>query len=84
MVPVEVATNPKPYTSVDTTTFYGVRGDATVEFEVFARNTVLKPQALTVVRAILRVQTPGGQALGGPDGVKVIYLVIPPYSIVPA
>lgn len=84
VTPVAVTTNPKPYTSIDATTFYGVRGDQTIEFEVFARNTVLNPSKLTVVRALLRVQTPGGQALGGPDGIKVIYLVIPPYSAVPA
>jgi hypothetical protein len=83
VVPVPVATEPKPYTSIDTTTFYGVRGDATVEFEVFARNDVLNPKKLTVIRALLRVQTPGGQALGGADGVKIVYLVIPPYAAVP-
>jgi hypothetical protein len=84
VVPVPVATDPKPYSSIDATTFYGVRGDATVEFEVFARNEVLQPKKLTVVRALLRVQTPGGQALGGADGIKVIYLVIPPYAAVPS
>ncbi|MCA9643840.1 MAG: hypothetical protein KC492_24270, partial [Myxococcales bacterium] len=71
--------SPLPYSTIDATTFYGVRGDKTVEFEVTAENTVIKPKVLTVLRALLRVQTPGGQALGGTDGIKVIYLVIPRY-----
>jgi hypothetical protein len=81
--PVLVTTNPKPYASIDATTFYGVRGDATVEFEVFAHNTILNPPKLTVLKALLRVQTPGGQALGGADGIKVIYLVIPGKVVTP-
>jgi hypothetical protein len=81
--PVPVATNPKPYNNIDDTTFYGVRGEATVEFEVFAKNELLNPTKLTVVRALLKVQTPTGQALGGPDGVKIVYLVIPPYLAIP-
>ncbi len=76
--PVAITPNP-PYSSIDATTFYGVRGDATIQFEVFAQNTVLKTTTTTVVEVLLHVQTPGGQALGGKDGVKTIYLVIPPY-----
>lgn len=76
--PVAVSPNP-PYSSIDSTTFYGVRGDATIQFEVVAQNTVLKTDQTTVVEVLLHVQTPGGQALGGKDGVKTIYLVIPPY-----
>lgn len=76
--PVKISPNP-PYSSIDATTFYGVRGDATIQFEVFAQNTVLKTDQTTVVEVLLHVQTPGGQALGGKDGVKTIYLVIPPY-----
>ncbi len=81
--PVKVATNP-PYSNIDATTFYGVRGDATVQFEVFAQNKVLKTTQTTVVEVLLHVQTPAGQALGGKDGVKTIYLVIPPYIGGPA
>jgi hypothetical protein len=77
--PVASNANPKPYQSINDTTFFGVRGDQTVEFEVFAENQVLKPSSLVVIRAILRVQTPSGQALGGAEGVKVIYLVVPRY-----
>jgi hypothetical protein len=29
-------------------------------------------------QALVRVVTPGGQALGGKDGIKRVYLVIPP------
>lgn len=72
----------KPYLSVDASTFYGVRGDATVEFEVTAENTVVKPTRTVVVRVLLEVQTPSGLSLGGPEGVKVIYLVIPPGSTI--
>ncbi|MBI5536649.1 MAG: hypothetical protein HY898_28275 [Deltaproteobacteria bacterium] len=77
--PVESTAVPKPYTQLDATTFYGVRGDATVTFKVHAQNTLIKPSTLVVLRAMIRVQTPGGQQLGGPDGVKVVYLVIPRY-----
>ncbi len=71
--------NPKPYASLNASTFFGVRGDATVEFEVVAENNLIQTNQIVVVRALLRVQTPTGLALGGPAGVKVIYLVIPPY-----
>jgi hypothetical protein len=77
--PVEQTTVPKPYASINDTTFFGVRGDATVEFEVTAENLVLSPSRLTVVIALLKVQTPTGQALGGADGIKKVYLVIPRY-----
>ncbi|MEZ4229323.1 MAG: hypothetical protein R3B89_09170 [Polyangiaceae bacterium] len=79
VTPVASMDSPLPYSTIDATTFYGVRGDKTVEFEVTAENQAIKPEVLTVLRAILRVQTPGGQALGGPDGIKVIYLVVPRY-----
>ena len=76
---VESTANPLPYASRSESVFFGVRGDATVEFEVVADNQVLNPSNIVVVRAILRVQTPTGLALGGADGVKVIYLVVPPF-----
>lgn len=79
IAPVASTATPKPYVKIDATTFYGVRGDQTVTFEVTADNTVLRPNSVTVVQALLRVQTPAGQALGGPDGIKKIFLVIPPY-----
>lgn len=79
VTPVPVTTNPKPYKSIDSTTFYGVAGNAHVQFKVTAQNTVLKPKNMLVVQAILHVQTPSGQALGGPNGVKMVYFVIPPY-----
>jgi hypothetical protein len=79
VTPVPSTANPKPYQSIDKTTFYGVAGDAHVQFKVTAQNTVLKPTSLVVVQAILHVQTPSGQALGGADGVKMVYFVIPPY-----
>jgi hypothetical protein len=69
--------DPTPYMSVDATSFYGVRGEAEVTFKVRARNDVLNPAALTVLRAKINVQTPSGQALGGADGVKAVYFVIP-------
>jgi len=75
--PVEIRPNP-PYASIDATTFFGIRGDAVVEFEVIADNSVIDPRELVVVQALLRVQTPSGLALGGKDGVKRVYLVIPP------
>ncbi|MBI5537556.1 MAG: hypothetical protein HY898_32840 [Deltaproteobacteria bacterium] len=68
---------PLPYASLDGSTFYGVRGEANVTFRVHARNEVVDPTTLTVVRAKLQVQTPGGQVLGGAAGVKIIYLVLP-------
>lgn len=75
--PVEVNVTPMPYADVDETTFYGVRGEASVTFRVHARNTVLDPPVLTVLRAKIQVQTPKGQLLGGAEGVKVVYLVVP-------
>jgi hypothetical protein len=68
---------PLPYASLDATTFYGVRGEATVKFRVHARNTSVDVSTLTVLRAKLQVQTPAGQVLGGAAGVKVVYLVLP-------
>jgi hypothetical protein len=77
--PLESTQTPKPYADKDATTFYGVRGDASVSFRVHARNTLLKPAAMLVLRALIRVQTPKGQLLGGSDGIKVVYLVVPRY-----
>jgi len=74
---VASSATPVPYGDVDESTFYGVRGDATVQFRVHARNELVNPVSLTVVRAKLQVQTPSGQVLGGAAGVKVIYLVLP-------
>ncbi len=73
---------PRPYAGLDVHTFFGVRGDTTVEFEVVAENTTLRTTSIVVVRALLRVETPTGQALGGADGVKTIFLVIPPAEVV--
>jgi hypothetical protein len=75
--PVAVDVTPMPYAALDESTFYGVRGEASVQFRVHARNTVLDPAVLTVMRAKIQVQTPKGQRLGGADGVKVVYLVVP-------
>ena len=69
--------NPLPYGSLDEETFFGVRGDAEVTFRVHARNDSLKPSTLLVLRALIRVETPTGQILGGKDGVKPVYFVIP-------
>lgn len=80
VAPVKSTATPPPYVKIDATTFYGVSGDQTVTFRVTAENNVLKTDTVVVVEAILHVQTPGGQALGGSDGVKKIYLVIPPYK----
>lgn len=75
--PVPVDVTPMPYADLDETTFYGVRGEATVTFRVHAVNEVLDPPVLTVLRAKIQVQTPKGQRLGGADGEKVVYLVVP-------
>lgn len=75
---------PTPYISIDAETFYGIRGEAIVEFEVTALNSVINPMALKVFRVLLKVQTPSGQALGGVEGVKMIYLVVPPSLSGPA
>jgi hypothetical protein len=77
--PVKSTSNPLPYSSLDATTFYGVRGAAHVTFRVHANNDKLKPTKLTVVRAIIHVETPSGQLLGGKNGVRVVYFVIPQY-----
>lgn len=69
--------SPLPYASLDATTFFGVRGNAEVTFRVHAKNDSLKPSVLTVLRALIRVQTPAGQILGGKNGVKLVYFVIP-------
>lgn len=77
--PVEAPAPPIPYASLDDTTFFGVRGSAQVTFRVHAENTTLRPGALQVLRAVIRVVTPSGQLLGGAEGVKLVYLVIPEY-----
>lgn len=74
---VESQASPQPYASRDDKAFFGVRGDAEVTFRVHAKNDVLKLTKLTVLRALIRVQTPAGQILGGADGVKLVYFVIP-------
>jgi hypothetical protein len=74
---VPVPSAPPLYASLDQTTFYGVRGDAEVTFRVHARNNTYRPDSLLVVQARIQVQTPGGQALGGANGVKRVYFVIP-------
>jgi hypothetical protein len=79
---VKVATvasqaSPLPYGSLDEKTFFAVRGDAEVTFRVHAKNDSLKLSKLTVLRAVIQVETPAGQILGGKDGVKLVYFVIP-------
>lgn len=71
--------NPLPYGSLDEKTFFGVRGDAQVTFRVHARNDTLKPPSLVVLRALIRVETPSGQILGGAAGIKLVYFVIPEF-----
>jgi hypothetical protein len=80
---VPSAKSPLPYASLDETSFYGVRGAAEVTFRVHARNDTLKPPALVVLRALIRVQTPTGQLLGGKNGVRVVYFVVPQHIEVP-
>ncbi|AKT37394.1 hypothetical protein [Chondromyces crocatus] len=77
--PIPVSAPPLPYTSLDDTTFRGVRGNTQVSFRVHAANTTLRPGTLTVLRAVIRVVTPTGQLLGGKDGIKLVYFVIPQY-----
>lgn len=77
--PVASSSIPLPYKGIDATTFYGVKGEATVTFRVHAKNDVIKPASLIVVRAELRVQTPKGIVLGGAKGVKVVYFILPRY-----
>ena len=69
---------PLPYKNLDATTFYGVKGDAEVTFRVRAKNDVIKPSSLLVVRAELRVQTPKGIVLGGKDGAPHDYTLLAP------
>ena len=77
--PVESLAVPKPYASLDATTFSGVHGAADLTFRVHARNDVWAPNSLVVLRAKILVQTPSGQLLGGARGVKLVYFVIPEY-----
>jgi hypothetical protein len=79
VVPVESAAVPKPYGSLDATTFYGVRGAAELAFRVHAKNEVWAPDTLVVLRAKILVETPAGQLLGGAKGVRLVYFVIPEY-----
>jgi hypothetical protein len=77
VAPVESQAQPPPYASFDATTFHGVRGGAEVTFRVHANNQILEPTSLVVLRALIRVVTPAGQLLGGKDGIKFVYFVIP-------
>jgi hypothetical protein len=77
--PVESQESPLPYASLDDTTFFDVRGSAEVTFRVHARNDIVKPTSLVVMRAVIRVQTPAGQVLGGKNGLRLVYFVIPEY-----
>ena len=77
VVPVESAAIPEPYGSLDPTTFFAVRGAAELSFRVHAQNDVWAPDTLQVLRAKILVQTPSGQLLGGAQGVKLVYFVIP-------
>ncbi len=70
---------PLPYSSLDKSTFHGVRGDSELTFRVHAQNDTLAPTSLLVLRALIRVETPKGQVLGGKSGFKLVYFVIPPY-----
>jgi len=83
VTPVEASAPPLPYASLDGTTFYGVRGNTQVTFRVHARNDVVQPGSLLVLRALIRVVTPTGQLLGGEDGIKLVYFVIPESVFVP-
>jgi hypothetical protein len=76
---VESSASPLPYASRTESTFYGVQGAAEVTFRVTADNTTIKPTTLLVMRALIRVQTPAGQLLGGANGIKLVYFVIPQY-----
>ena len=70
---------PLPYSTLDKSTFHNVRGDSELTFTVHARNDTLAPTSLLVLRALIRVETPKGQVLGGKNGFKLVYFVIPPY-----
>lgn len=76
---VENPTSPFPYSSRTESTFFGLQGNAPVTFRVHAENTTVKPPTLLVMRALIRVETPAGQVLGGKNGVKLVYFVIPQY-----
>ncbi|MBK9264489.1 MAG: hypothetical protein IPM54_32455 [Polyangiaceae bacterium] len=76
---VESAGMPLPYSSRSESTFFGLRGNAPVTFRVHAENTTVKPPSLLVMRALIRVETPAGQVLGGKNGIKLVYFVIPQY-----
>jgi len=76
---VESTTTPLPYASRTESTFYGVQGNAPVTFRVHAENKTLKPATLLVMRALIRVETPSGQILGGKNGFKLVYFVLPQY-----
>lgn len=76
---VESTTMPLPYSSRSATTFFGLRGNAPVTFRVHAENTTVKPATLLVMQALIRVETPAGQVLGGKNGIKRVYFVIPQY-----
>jgi hypothetical protein len=76
---VPSTTTPLPYASLTEDTFFSVRGAAAVTFRVHAENTTVRPPTLLVMRALIRVQTPSGQILGGKDGIKLVYFVIPEY-----
>ena len=79
VAPVESNQVPKPYSSLDKATFFGVRGAADLSFRVHAKNNLWAPNTLVVLRAKILVQTPAGQLLGGANGVKLVYFVIPEY-----
>jgi hypothetical protein len=76
---VENASMPLPYSSRTESTFFALQGNAPVTFRVHAQNTTVKPPSLLVMRALIRVETPAGQVLGGKTGVKLVYFVIPQY-----
>lgn len=76
--PIPSTATPLPYANLDGDTFYGVRGDTSVTFRVHAKNDLISPQTMLVMRAKIQVQTPSGQLLGGAAGVKAVYFVIPP------
>lgn len=77
--PVESDAVPAPYGSLDSATFFNVRGNAELTFRVHAKNNVWAPESLVVLRAKILVETPSGQLLGGAKGVKLVYFVIPEY-----
>ncbi len=79
VAPIESNQVPKPYSSLDKATFFGVRGAADLSFRVHAKNDLWAPNTLVVLRAKILVQTPAGQLLGGANGVKLVYFVLPEY-----